>query len=104
MQKSVFKGFNNIEDPSAVIPTMINEHTLQLASSKRDEKLVQTIVNQDDSVINAQGGFYGNALVAASYEGHEKVVEILLAAGADMDGQGHFGDSIQAAAATGFGP
>ncbi|KAB2573286.1 Ankyrin repeat domain-containing protein 50 [Lasiodiplodia theobromae] len=75
-----------------------------LASSKGDEDLVRTILKKDLSTTNAQGGFYGNALVAASYEGHEKVVEILLAAGADINVQGHFGDSIQATAGTGFGP
>jgi len=29
-----------------------------------------------------QGGYYGNALQAASYEGNEKVVELLLGKGA----------------------
>src|SRR5438045_3354197 len=33
--------------------------------------------------VNAQGGFYGNALQAASAEGHEKVVGLLLDKGAD---------------------
>jgi hypothetical protein len=32
--------------------------------------------------VNAQGGFYGNALQAASVTGHEKVVELLLGKGA----------------------
>jgi hypothetical protein len=32
--------------------------------------------------VNAQGGFYGNALQAASHGGHEKVVELLLGKGA----------------------
>lgn len=33
---------------------------------------------------NAQGGIYGNALQAASYQGHEKVVQQLLEKGADV--------------------
>jgi ankyrin repeat protein len=32
--------------------------------------------------VNAQGGAYGNALRAASYEGHKQVVKMLLDAGA----------------------
>jgi ankyrin repeat protein len=32
--------------------------------------------------VNAQGGEYGNALQAASLEGHEAVVKLLQAAGA----------------------
>jgi hypothetical protein len=32
--------------------------------------------------VNAQGGHFGNALQAASAEGHEKVVQMLRAAGA----------------------
>ncbi|XP_014558524.1 hypothetical protein COCVIDRAFT_25002 [Bipolaris victoriae FI3] len=35
--------------------------------------------------VNAQGGFYGNALYAASEEGHEQVVEMLLNAGASFN-------------------
>jgi ankyrin repeat protein len=31
---------------------------------------------------NAQGGYYGNALQAASEEGHEQIVEMLLNRGA----------------------
>jgi Ankyrin repeats (many copies) len=31
-----------------------------------------------DADVNAQGENYGNALQAASYNGHEKVVELLL--------------------------
>jgi len=32
--------------------------------------------------VNARGGYYGNALQAASTRGHEKVVQILIDAGA----------------------
>ena len=48
--------------------------------------------------INAQGGEYGNALQAASYRGHEKVVQILLDKGADINAQGgRYGNALQAA-------
>jgi ankyrin repeat domain-containing protein 50 len=47
---------------------------------------------------NAQGGRYGNALQAASYEGHEKVVELLLDKGADVNAQGgKYDNALQAA-------
>ena len=34
--------------------------------------------------VNAQGGNYGNALLAASYRGHEHTVELLLDEGAEL--------------------
>jgi ankyrin repeat protein len=38
--------------------------------------------------VNAQGGYYGNALQAASSDGHEAVVKLLLNKGADVNAQG----------------
>ena len=53
--------------------------------------------------INAQGGFYGNALQVASSEGHEKVVQILLDNGAEINAQGGFdGTALQAASVRGY--
>jgi ankyrin repeat protein len=40
------------------------------------ETIVQTLLERGAD-INAQGGFYGNALYAASYGGHEKAVRML---------------------------
>lgn len=34
--------------------------------------------------VNAQSGFFGNALQAARFEGHEDIVEMLLQYGADL--------------------
>ncbi|EMR87690.1 putative ankyrin repeat-containing protein [Botrytis cinerea BcDW1] len=43
-------------------------------------------------------GDYGNALQAASYEGHEAVVKLLLEAKADVNAQGgYYGNALQAA-------
>ncbi|KAE8823749.1 hypothetical protein PTNB73_10123 [Pyrenophora teres f. teres] len=48
--------------------------------------------------VNAQGGDYGNALQAASYQGHEQVVKTLLDKGADVNAQGgRYGNALQAA-------
>jgi hypothetical protein len=48
--------------------------------------------------VNAQGGHYGNALQAASAEGHEQVVKMLLNAGANVNAQGgYYGNALQAA-------
>jgi hypothetical protein len=45
------------------------------------EKVVSMLIERGADG-NAQGGFYGNALQAASDGGHEKVVEMLIAKGA----------------------
>ena len=48
--------------------------------------------------VNAQGGYYGNALQAASLEGREAVVALLLEKGADVNAQGgYYGNALQAA-------
>ena len=47
---------------------------------------------------NAQGGYYGNAIQAASSRGHEQVVKLLLDKGADPNAQGgYYSNAIQAA-------
>ena len=48
--------------------------------------------------VNARLGPYGNALQAASFQGHEEVVKLLLNKGAKVNAQcGHFGNALQAA-------
>lgn len=57
---------------------------------------------EDGADPNSQDEYFGNALQAASYAGHETVVRLLLEKGADINAQGgHFGNSLQAAAAEG---
>ena len=52
--------------------------------------------------VNAQGGYYGNALQAALAKGHEKVVQLLLDKGANVNAQGgDYGNALQAASANG---
>ena len=48
--------------------------------------------------VNAQGGWYGNALYAASAGGHEQVVKMLLDKGADVNAQGGCYDNAMHAA------
>jgi ankyrin repeat protein len=48
--------------------------------------------------VNTQGGYYGNALQAASSQCHEAVVRLLLDKGADVNMQGgYYNDALQAA-------
>ncbi|CAG8263195.1 unnamed protein product [Penicillium salamii] len=52
--------------------------------------------------VNARGGEYGNALQAASLEGHQEIVKLLLDKGADINAQGGFyGNALQAASLEG---
>ncbi len=60
-------------------------------------KVVQMLLDKGADV-NAQGGDFGDALQAASCEGHEKVVQMLLDKGADVKAQGgRYGNALQAA-------
>ncbi|KAI2484784.1 multiple ankyrin repeats single kh domain protein [Pyrenophora tritici-repentis] len=48
--------------------------------------------------VNAKGGYYGNALQAASFKGHEQVVKMLFDKGTDVNAQGGcYGNALQAA-------
>jgi ankyrin repeat protein len=50
--------------------------------------LVTKLQLEEGADVNAQGGPLGNALEAASQEGHEHVVKVLLNAGANVNAQG----------------
>ena len=53
--------------------------------------------------VNAWGGYYGNALQAASKHGSDRVVQMLLNAGADVNVRGgEYDNALQAAASGGF--
>jgi Ankyrin repeats (3 copies)/Ankyrin repeat len=52
--------------------------------------------------VKSCGGLYGNALQAASSEGHEAIVSLLLEKGADVNAEGgYYGNALQAASLQG---
>jgi ankyrin repeat domain-containing protein 50 len=63
--------------------------------------MVQMLLNAGAEV-NAQGGYYGNALQAALIRGHEKIVQMLLDARVEVNAQGgYYGNALQAASIEG---
>ena len=64
--------------------------------------ICQELTSEGRDLINARGGYCGNALQAASEEGHEKVVQILIDAGADVTAQGEdYSNALYAASLNG---
>ncbi|KAH8598185.1 ankyrin repeat-containing domain protein [Bisporella sp. PMI_857] len=90
----VDKGHLDIRDSYSQTP-------LLLAAGRGHATVVNMLVeNQAD--VNAQGGHYGNALVAASDDGHEAIVRLLLEHQADVNAQkGYYGNALIAASAKG---
>ncbi|KAH6714506.1 Pfs, NB-ARC and ankyrin domain protein [Leptodontidium sp. MPI-SDFR-AT-0119] len=75
---------------------------LYVAAEGGASVLCQMLLNKGVG-INAQGGYYGNALQAASIGGHKEVVTLLLDKGADVNAQGgHYGNALQAASVAGY--
>ena len=75
---------------------------LYYAASIGVPEVVRSIL-QNNTDINAQGGFHDNALSAASVRGYEKVVQILLDAGADVNAQGgDWGNALSAVSGCGY--
>jgi ankyrin repeat protein len=65
-------------------------------------ELAKVIICEEQADVNAQGGPYGNALQAASANGKEEVVRLLLEKGANVNAQGGLcGNALQAASANG---
>lgn len=60
---------------------------LGIASLLGLKYVAESLLNEGADV-NAQGGYYGNVLQAASSRGHDQVVQMLLYKGADVNAQG----------------
>ena len=61
------------------------------------DQIIQLLLDQGAD-INAQGGYYGNALQSALRSGYDKVVQMLLDKGANINAQGGFyGTTLQTA-------
>jgi ankyrin repeat protein len=74
---------------------------LVIASLFGHNTVVQMLLDKGADV-NAQGGYYGNALQAASERGHEQVVKMLLNKGAKVNAQGgRYGNALYAASERG---
>ena len=59
--------------------------------------IAKLLINKGANV-NAQGGIYGNALQAASYQGHKAIAKLLLDKEANVNAQGGFyGNAFHAA-------
>jgi ankyrin repeat protein len=73
---------------------------LYYACHNNDTDIIRGLLNKNADV-NAQGGYYGNALQAASaVAGSEQIVKILLEKGANVNAQGgYYGNALQAASA-----
>ncbi|KAF2623301.1 ankyrin [Macroventuria anomochaeta] len=71
--------------------------SLYYACLNGDLDVVQVLIDKHAGA-NAQGGYYGNALQAASAGRHEQVVKMLLDNKADVNAQGgYYGNALQAA-------
>lgn len=81
-------GFNTTVQPG-----------LYYASSYGLETVVRAMLDEgSETDVNVYGGPHGNALQAAACKGHEKVVQILLHAGAEVNAQGGYrGNAVSAA-------
>ncbi|KAJ7303829.1 ankyrin repeat-containing domain protein [Mycena albidolilacea] len=71
---------------------------LTVAAYYGHQKICKLLLDKGANV-NAQGGFYGNALQAAAHRGLDKIIWVLLDKGADVNEQGgEYGNALQAAA------
>jgi len=75
---------DNTNNSTPIVPLHLQGVSLYSAAEKGDIEAVKILLDAKEDV-NAQGGFYGNALQVASANGHEAAVRLLLEAGADVE-------------------
>jgi hypothetical protein len=78
-----FRRSLNAERELGNIPT-----PLYYASRSGLNEIVSLLILETGADVNAQGGYHGNALQAASARGHDKIVALLLDKGADVNVEG----------------
>ena len=77
-------------------------HQVMEAATRNGHKQVVKLLLDKGANVNAQGGRYGNALLAASISGHEQVVKLLLDNDADVNTQGeYYSNALRAASVKG---
>ena len=96
-----------IEEASALVSNTFGNETLKDRTSliflaeHNKLSLVSLYISVYEIDINVQRKPYGSALQAASVKGHEKVVELLLAKGANVNIRGSYDTALQAALSEG---
>ncbi|KAJ5814106.1 uncharacterized protein N7503_000856 [Penicillium pulvis] len=89
------------DERSVSLTDTTGSYPLTWASLKGHYGVVRLMITHGADV-NARGGDYGSALVAACSEGHYKVAKLLLERGAELNAQGgYYGNSLQAACSKG---
>jgi len=102
LELSNWVQLNNIVERHQVLRLTPDIDLLYILAERNYPNLVELLLDKGADV-NTQGGFYGNALQAASARGREQVVKLLLDKGADVNVQGGFyGNALQAALAGGY--
>ncbi|KAL8295182.1 hypothetical protein RB597_008531 [Gaeumannomyces tritici] len=97
-----WKRFFSTVNSHSYLERNMDAGLLYVLSLRGYRKLVTVILAGDSADVNAQGGYYDNALQAASAHGHKDVARLLVDAGADVNAQGgYYGNALQAASAHG---
>ena len=71
---------------------------MAMRSTQLQTEVTGQLLLENGADVNARGGYLGNALYAASSEGHEAIVTLLLARGVDVNARGGYsGNALYAA-------
>jgi ankyrin repeat protein len=88
---------HNGADINEVPPSASDDTVLQEAIYKKHKAIVKLLL-EHGADINAQGGWYGNALQEAGMAGDREVVQLLIRTGAQVNAEGgYYGTALQAA-------